>query len=308
MSVNNAAAKPARSPQQLWEIAERLAKSGPFENATAAQLYARILVGDALGIDASTACSCIGHSKGKLVVAAGLQASLLARSDRYHIEVEEVSDERAAIRFFRDGKHVGTSVYTMAEAKHAGLASKDVWAKYPSDLLFARALTRGIRRYAPDLLVGNPAITLEEMGADLHEPIKPVPEAQVKAQPETKESATMAAPQPPPENKPARGTIADQQLRDLKALRELLEIPIDVWRYIILAKRGVRSATELSTEQAAELISALKTKLDVKAMEEGIAARDRELSAQRHGDLVVTLPANNKGKEVRASSASKRTN
>ncbi|NJO31398.1 MAG: recombinase RecT [Richelia sp. SL_2_1] len=44
----------------------------------------------------------------------------------------------------------------------AGLLGKDNWKKWPSDMMFARALTRGARRYCPDVF-GGPAYTKEEL-------------------------------------------------------------------------------------------------------------------------------------------------
>jgi hypothetical protein len=278
--------------QVLWEIAERLAKNGAFDGANANQLYARILIGDALGVDPATACGNITFTRGKPVFSAAIQAALLARSSKYAMEVVEVSDERCAQRFLKDGKPLYAVVYTMDEAKRAGLASKDVWRKYPSDLLFARALTRGVKRYCPDLLVGNAAITPEEMGADAHEPIPSTIEVKPK-EPEPAVAAPAAA------DKPKRGSITDQQLHDIKSLNELLQIPRDDWKDKVLAKRKVESARELSKEQAAELISALKTRLDIKSMKEGLA--------QRNGDLVVTLPGNKQKEDKATSAASKRT-
>jgi hypothetical protein len=38
------------------------------------------------------------------------------------------------------------------DAKAAGLAGKDVWKQYPRNMLFARALTNGMRWFTPDLL------------------------------------------------------------------------------------------------------------------------------------------------------------
>jgi hypothetical protein len=268
------------------EVAERLARSGPFEGASPAQLEARIWIALALGIDPATACSNINFSRGKAILSAALQAALLARGPKYGFEPGEMTDTKAEIVFYRDGKPFRTASYTIEEARRAKLTNKDVWLAYPSDLLYARALTRGVRRYAPDLLAGNVAYTAEEIGADAHEPI---PSKDVQ------ESAP-----PPATTKPTRGTITDQQLADLKCARELLQIPLADWRSKILAKRSVESAVYLSAEQAAELLSALKTRINVVQMQEEMARQDRELAAKRNGDLTVSMDAVRKdtGKEV----------
>ena len=54
-------------------------------------------------------------------------------------------------------------------AQAAGLTGKDNWKKYPSDMLFARAISRGARRFAPGIFGGSPVYTPDEMGADVDE-------------------------------------------------------------------------------------------------------------------------------------------
>jgi hypothetical protein len=271
----------------IREVAERLARSGPFEGASPAQLEARIWIGLALALDPGTACGNITFARGKPAFSAALQAALLVRHPRYSSKIITITDTRAEIAFFLDGQQVGVSSFTIEEAKRAGLTSKSAWQGYPGDLVFARALTRGVRRYAPDLLVGNAAYTLEETGADTHEPIP----AELKAKPSAKEKPSAKnAPA-----KPTRGTVANEQLQELKACREELRIPEEAWRGQILAKRGVHYALELSTEKAAELISALRTKINVRQMQEGLS---RQATTGNGADLVTNLQAVGKGKEV----------
>jgi hypothetical protein len=47
-----------------------------------------------------------------------------------------------------------TYSYTFSEAANAELTTKDVWRKYPQDMLQHRALVRGARDFAPDVLNG----------------------------------------------------------------------------------------------------------------------------------------------------------
>jgi hypothetical protein len=57
----------------------------------------------------------------------------------------------------------------MKEAQAAGLTGKDNWKKYPSDMLFARAISRGARRFAPGIFGGSPVYTPDEMGVEVDE-------------------------------------------------------------------------------------------------------------------------------------------
>src|SRR5262249_55834644 len=109
----------------------------------------------------------------------------------------------------------------------------------------------------------------------------------------TRKSSTSGTPTQPASAQPTRGTITDQQLSDLKACREELQIPLEAWRNQILGKRGVKSGVELSAEKAAELISALRTKINARQMQEA-------LTATRNGDLTLDVNAVG-GKEVSAT-------
>ncbi len=57
----------------------------------------------------------------------------------------------------------------MDDAKKAGLSGKDVWKKYPRNMLFYRALTSGVRLYCPDVTGGVVVYTAEEIGAESNE-------------------------------------------------------------------------------------------------------------------------------------------
>lgn len=55
------------------------------------------------------------------------------------------------------------------EAQEAGLLGKDNWKKYASDMLFARAISRGAKRYTPGIFGGSPVYTPDELGVDTDE-------------------------------------------------------------------------------------------------------------------------------------------
>jgi hypothetical protein len=57
-------------------------------------------------------------------------------------------------------------VFTLDDAKVAGLASKDNWRKYSRDMLFARAISAAGRQHCADLF-GGPAYTPDDLGADV---------------------------------------------------------------------------------------------------------------------------------------------
>jgi hypothetical protein len=273
---------------QMYEIAGKLAKSGIYQGINAEALFARIMAGVALGLDPVTSCSNLAFSNGKMTVTAAVQGALLANSTIYDMCVREIMDERCVLEITRYGKKTGVSSYSVEEAKRAGLLSKDAWRKYPSDMLFARALTRGIRRFCPNLLVGNAALTREEVGDDVHEPV---------VMPKPAAAADQTSSAPPATTANGNGRITKQQLDDLRTMRELLQIPMPAWKQIV-EKRGVSSAKELTAEAAKELIRVLRTRMDVQSMEEGLA--------EQNGDaIIIDLPANKKKEDSGVSPESK---
>jgi hypothetical protein len=227
-------------------MATILAESGFFDSArTAAKAYAKIMAGRELGIGPMTALSNVEVIRGKVTVSAQLQGALLARSDRYSSTLVEATDARCSIDFFKDGEKVGTSTYAIEEAGRAGLTRKDVWKQYPSDLLYARALTRGIRRVCPDLLL-DAAYIREEMGEN-------IVEVNVETNPQTNDT----------------DKITSEQLGKLRYLKSDLAIPPEGWA-VILAKQNVTTARELTCVQTDELVATLAHRANIRLLEAGL--------------------------------------
>ena len=67
-----------------------------------------------------------------------------------------VEADRVTVRcIYQGGTELGDATrYSMADAKEAGLDQKNNWKKNREDMLVARATTRAIRRFAPDVLLG----------------------------------------------------------------------------------------------------------------------------------------------------------
>jgi hypothetical protein len=155
---------------QLEKAARALQASGYFKDVTTqAQAIVKVMAGAELGLPPFASMTGIHIIQGKPVLGANVIATLVKNDPRYNYRVREASDTTCNIEWFEDGKLAGASTFTMAEAKTAGLTGKDNWAKYPSDMLFARAISRGARRFAPGIFGGSPIYTPDEMGADVDE-------------------------------------------------------------------------------------------------------------------------------------------
>ena len=153
----------------LSELGNVLTKSRYFTDATdASQAIVKVLAGRELGIGPIASMTGIHIIKGKPALGANLLASCLKRSGRYDYRVKELTPQNAVIEFFETigGKResLGISAFSIADARAAGTQNLD---KFARNMLFARALSNGVRWYCPDV-TGGPVYTPEELGAPVN--------------------------------------------------------------------------------------------------------------------------------------------
>lgn len=94
--------------------------------------------------------------------------AMIKNSGKYDYIVLESTEEKAVIEFrqkFEEWESLGTVEFSMQDATQAELAGM-AWAKYPSNMLFWRCLTKGARMHCPDALMGM-KYTPEELSDDL---------------------------------------------------------------------------------------------------------------------------------------------
>jgi hypothetical protein len=162
-------------------------KSGMFPNLkNEAQAYVLILAGEEMGVGPMEAVTGITLIQGKPTMSANLLAALVKRHPRYDYRVADHSDSTCRIEFIQDGEVSGVSEFTLDDAKKAGLGGNQTWKKYPSALLFARALTQGVRWYAPDV-TSSAAYTPEELGSDAEPEVVETPPVVQDVQPQENE-------------------------------------------------------------------------------------------------------------------------
>jgi len=136
-------------------LGEIFAESGYFDGAQeASQAVVKILAGAELGISAMAAMRGIYVIDGNTSLSAALIGTLLRRHPTYDYEVQGVNDQGAKIAFFRDGEKIGVSTFTRSDAQNAGLMRKHNWQNYFKDMTFARAMSRGCRRFCPEVFSG----------------------------------------------------------------------------------------------------------------------------------------------------------
>lgn len=188
------------APQSLdlMSLGKVLATSGYFQDARdAGQAIVKVLAGQELGFGPIASMTGIYIVKGRVTLSANLIAAAIKRSGRYNYRVLRLDNEGCEIEFCEGGKPLGTSSFTDADAKAAGLSGEN-WSKYRRNMMFARAISNGAKWFCPDVF-GGPVYTPDELGSAVDgetgeiidvtptksTPPPPPPEPPVKAAPAT---------------------------------------------------------------------------------------------------------------------------
>jgi hypothetical protein len=148
----------------VMTLGKALSESKYFSDAKeASQAVVKVLAGQELGIGPVAAMSGLYIVKGKVTLSANIMASLIKSSQKYNYQIQDHSNAGCLIEFFENGQSVGTSEFTMEDAKTAKLAGGDNWKSYPKNMLFARALSNGAKWFCPDLFNGQSVYTPDEI-------------------------------------------------------------------------------------------------------------------------------------------------
>jgi hypothetical protein len=163
----------------LQRAAKALKASAYFSDVKSeAQAIVKVMAGAELGLPPFASMSGIHIISGKPTLGSNVIATLVKNDPRYDYKVKQADDKVCILTWFEDGNQVGESSFTMVEASNVPVKEKDKWIKmsekftwkaYPSDMLFARAISRGARRFAPGIFGGAPVYTPDEMGVDTDE-------------------------------------------------------------------------------------------------------------------------------------------
>lgn len=144
---------------------------GKGESAQAiAMMATKVLAGRELGIGPFASVNGIHIINGKPSIGANLLAAAVKGSERYDYRVREMSDKLCRIEFLQRAEKgwesLGVSEFSADDARRAGTKNMD---KFPRNMLFARAMSNGVRFYVPDVFNGNAVYVPEELGADVDE-------------------------------------------------------------------------------------------------------------------------------------------
>lgn len=146
---------------EIQIMAKQFAESGMFTDAKQiGQAFVKIQAGQEIGIPPFAAMSGIHIIQGKPTLGAGLIASAVKGSGKYDYRVKELNDKICSIDFLQKDEVLGNSTFTIEDAKKALTKNID---KFPKNMLFARAISNGVKWFCPDVFSG-PVYVPEEMG------------------------------------------------------------------------------------------------------------------------------------------------
>lgn len=149
----------------LEGMAQHFIKSGYFKDASdPSKAVVKIMAGREVGLPPVASMMGLYVIEGKVTYSATMVGALIKRAGYKYIVQWTEDNGGTCILNFRDkeGLNLGTSSFSMSDAKAAGLAGKNTWAKYPRAMMFARALSQGGRWFCPEAFAGG-CYTPEEL-------------------------------------------------------------------------------------------------------------------------------------------------
>jgi len=150
--------------QDIEVIAKAMVSSGYFaDSKSVSQAVVKILAGREIGFGPFASMNGVRIIKGNPTLSGNMLATLVKRSGRYNYKVKRLDGEACEIEFYESGQPAGISAFTLKDAKAAGLLGKEVWTQYTRNLLFARAMSNGVKWYCPDVTTGSTVYTPEEL-------------------------------------------------------------------------------------------------------------------------------------------------
>ena len=171
--------------QQMERVSERIASSSlvtPALRNKPEDVLLVLLAAHDLGIPATQALSKLHIVDGKLSMAAEMMVALVLR-DGHELWGDEANDSQTATCYGRrkNSEEVAKVVYTMEDAKLAGLEQRATWKKYPKSMLWARSVSMLCRQAFPDSVAGVSYTPDELEVLETPEPVESNPEFGTKA-------------------------------------------------------------------------------------------------------------------------------
>jgi hypothetical protein len=153
VKIEHAAPPQRRSFDEIMRMAETIAKSRLFGVTQVDQVVALMLMAEAEGRHVASAMQDYSVIQGKPSLKA---EAMLARFQQAggRVKWTELSDTRVAAIFSHSQCEPVEIDWDMQRARMAGLGGKDMWKKFPRQMLRARVISEGVRTAYPGALGG----------------------------------------------------------------------------------------------------------------------------------------------------------
>jgi hypothetical protein len=279
-------------PEQLAPIAEMMVKSGYFKDVTElAKGYVKILAGQEMGITPFAAMKGIHIIQGSPTVGANLMASKVKSSHKYNYKVKTHTNELCEIEFYELNSSKmelqGVERFSIEDARKAGTQNLQ---KFPKNMLFARAISNGVKFYCPDIFDGQTVYTAEEMGYENTDSdgAAIVPETPYSAAQEATEADVVDKP-----TKPRTQTLQEAVGELMKTIKDIADVDItrDDAVKVLLNLAGleylvdIKLATIPTIKVAVELLTAEAIRDILTPAESTIITNDEELTDVNLDDI-----------------------
>lgn len=165
----------------IMSMGKAFQESGMFPDIkSAAMAIVKIQAGQEIGISPFAAMTGIHIIQGRPTIGAGLIASKVKGSGKYDYTVKEMTDKNCSLEFFEGKKSIGISSFSIEDAKKAQTKNMD---KFPKNMLFARAISNGVKWFCPDVFNG-PVYAPEDFENETENTNAEVVKTELKKEPE----------------------------------------------------------------------------------------------------------------------------
>lgn len=285
-----------KSYNDVESVAKAMVASGFFADATkVSQAIVKIMAGNEIGVGPFGAMNGIHIIQGKPAFGANIMASKVKSSGRYNYRVTEMSDTNCAIEFMEHfngaWQTVGVSSFSRDDAKKAGTKNLD---KFPRNMLFARAMSNGVRWYCPDVMNGSAVYTPEELGAEVDQDGNVIDGVVTQIAPE---------PRPEPEPEIVDGDFEEQPLtqaelsaaaQDTRSTREQIQAELPELT-IEEACKATDSNGKLYMNNTARVVEKIVSALWKQLLENHLEADERAEALTKLASAIVILKAKQDG-------------
>jgi hypothetical protein len=238
-----------QSMDDLTKLSQMLATSNYFADAKdAAQCGVKILAGLEMGMGAIASMAGIHIIQGKPVIGANLMAAAVKKSGKYNYKIKQHSSDICIIEFFEGKESLGESSFSIDDARASGaLEGKNAhtWKKFARNMLFARAISNGVRWHCPDIFLGISAYTPDELGHEIDEEGNAI--IKVDVQPVT-------APLPQIKSADPKYTLRDSLMQKIKDAANKANLITQLPQLIPQWFPGKKSSKDLSDDELEDLL------------------------------------------------------